>query len=147
MEAGQFAELNKCSTGQIHLTAPTNSDYCTVLLVLSLIFADLLNAIMPYRTYVPICASSAKMVTIRSHVMLLHFSANIIIASHELTSRAPCSGLRTVLITDCADRSHELTLERLTSTTAIGMVHLDLGCLVWVVCPASTTAILTRCFT
>ena len=147
MEAGQFAELNKCSTEQIHLTAPTNSDYCTVLLVLSLIFADLLNAIMPYRTYVPICASSAKMVTIRSHVMLLQFSANIIIASHELTSRTPCSGLRTVPSMDCAVQSRELTLERFASTTAMAMVHLDLGCLVWVVCPASTTAILTRCFT
>ena len=40
-----------------------------------------------------------------------------LIASHEPTSRAPCSGLWTVPIMDCTVQSHELSLERLASTT------------------------------
>ena len=53
------------------------------------------------------------------------FSANSVIVSCEPTSRATCSGLSTVPITDYAVWSRELSLEGFASTSAIAMVHLE----------------------
>ena len=49
----------------------------------------------------------------------LLFRDNSITASHEPTSRAPCSGFDTVPMMDYAVGSRELPLERFASTTAI----------------------------
>ena len=141
MEACQFAELNTCSTGKFIWQLTINSNYCTVLLVLSLISWMQLCLYHRMFLFVVICQNGYNMQT----WPMLQFSANISIACHEPTSRAPCwtNLLRIVPIMDCVDRSCELPLERFACTTAIAEVHSGFGLLVCVVlcCPGLSCAV------